>query len=329
MQPPPARRATGERLLLAALALMFCFACIYLACFTAEYATGDNLPPRSQNEVIILFVSGLTIGGALLGRSLRGWMAAVSVGSRLKLAGEAIVAVLLAAVLISPLSNSATMNVLRAEQNSFHTFWLESMARHARLTLAKEDSLVLANRSVFPTTLTAYEPGDKPDRLPNDCIAQFYGKKSVIVKPPVRDATPSEVLALLPGLIGDIRSHDESLKAGLLTPLDMTLSNIEAPSLLVTGQNFSSPWGSVVMTRSKDATTLDFHSVSPAICRELLLGGGQIDGVVRVAGSSKAVDERLAPVSAEAAERACSSDTAVNEATARLIFRNENAQSKH
>src|ERR1700744_3227577 len=203
------------------------------------------------------------------------------------------------------------------------------MARHARLSLAKEDSLALANRRVFPTTLTAYEPGDKPDRLPNDCIAQFYGKKSVIVKPPVRDATPSEVLALLPGLIGDIRSHGESLKAGLLTPLDMTLSNIEAPSLLVTGQNFSSPWGSAVMTRSKDATTLDFHSVSPKVCRELLLGGGQIDGVVRVAGSSKAVDERLAPVSAEAAERACSSDTAVNEAAARLIFRNENAQSKH
>lgn len=321
IQRPPVRKAAWERLLLAVLVLIFSLACTCLAYLTAEYATGGSLPPRSQNETIILLVSGLTISAALLVRALQSWVPPVWTAFpwNLQLAGEAIVAVGMGAVLIFSLSESGTMKLLRSEQNSFHTFWLEGMARHAQLTLATESSLVLARHTVLPTVLSADEIGDQPDRLPNDCIAQFYGKKAVTVKPPIQIATPSEILALLPQLISGIRSRDGSIKTGLVTPSQLAVLNIAVPSLLVAGQSFSSPWGRVVMTRSKLRTTLDFQSVPPNICRELLYQGSRIEGVVRVAGSSRAADERSAPISPEVVEQACSDE----EAVARFIIEND------
>jgi hypothetical protein len=96
-------------------------------------------------------------------------------------------AIALAAVLILPVYNGRTMNLLRSEQKSFHVFWLESMERHARLTLSGEDSLVVARHTVFPTALMAEDLTENPDRLPNDCIARFYGKKAVVVRSEARN----------------------------------------------------------------------------------------------------------------------------------------------
>jgi hypothetical protein len=197
VQPRPARVAVWKRLLLAALVSMFCFACVYLAYFTAEYATGDNLPTRSQNETTILLVSGLTISAVLVARSLRGMVPRLfaAIPREWDSPAGTIIAIVLGAILISPLYKSRTMNLLRSEQKSFDVFWLESMDRHAYLTLSKEDNLVVTNRSVFPTALMAEEMTDNPYRLPNDCIARFYGKKTVVVKPQVKNATPADVPA--------------------------------------------------------------------------------------------------------------------------------------
>jgi hypothetical protein len=320
LQPPPARKGGRERLLLAMLALMFALGCTYLAFFTAEYAMGGPPPPRAQNETTFLLGAGITISAALLVRALqsRGLSGLMAFPSKARLAGEAVVAVALGAALIVPLSNSATMRLLRSEQVSFRTFWLEGMARHAQLSLAKEDSFVLAALTVLPTVLSAGEIGELPDRLPNDCIARFYGKKAVVVKPTVKAGTPAEVLALLPKLISGIRSRNGSIQTGLMTPSQLALLNIDVPALLVAGQNFSSPWGQIVMTRLTNRTTLDFRSVPPDICRELLGEGSRIEGVVGGAGSSRAADERPAPLSPDVAKDACVGE----EAMARLIIEN-------
>lgn len=321
IQPPPARKGVREKLLLAVLASMFSLACTYFAIFTAEYSMGGGLPPRSQNQTIILLGAGLTISAALLVRAFQSWRLSGSVASPAKagLVSQAIAAVMLGAVLIFPLSNSPTTKLLQSEQASFRTFWLEGMARHAQLSLATEDSFVLASHTVLPTVLSAGEIGDKPDRLPNDCIAQFYGKKAVIVQPTVKAGTPSEVLAQLPKLISDIRSHNGSIKPGLVTPSQLALLSIDVPSLLIAGQSFSSPWGQVVVTRLAHTTTVDFHSVPADICRELLYEGSRIEGVVRVAGSGRAASERLAPASPEVVNAACLDE----EPVARLIIEND------
>lgn len=317
IQPPPVRKAGRERIALAVLVMMFCGGCVYLPYVAAQYGMGSSLPPRTQNETVILLVACLTAETALLGRALAGWVTTASINPRIKLAGEAIAAVALGAMLISSLWNGGTMKLLRLEHDFFRTFWLESAARHAQLMMAKEDDLVLAGHSVFPTALMAYELGDQPNRLPNDCVAQFYGKKSVIVKMPVQEATASEVAAVLPKLIGGLRAHHASLKRGLLTPVDVMLSDVEVPSLLVFRQNFSSPWGSVVLAKSKENVTLDFHGVSGNVCRELPVAGSRIDGVAKVAGSSSPTAEKWpAPIGPELAQRACPNDGAV----ARLII---------
>ncbi|MGY3649590.1 hypothetical protein ACVWW2_004881 [Bradyrhizobium sp. LM4.3] len=62
-------------------------------------------------------------------------------------------------------------------------FWLESMERHARLTLSPEQRLVVAQHTAHPTTLMNSDVTDNPGRLPNDCIARFYQKESIVAGP--------------------------------------------------------------------------------------------------------------------------------------------------
>lgn len=316
--PPSSRKAGRERLALAALIMLFCCGCIYVTYFTALYATGAALPPRTQNETVVLFVGCLTICTALLVRSRFDLAESTSIIWRGRSFGEALATIIIGACLIYPLWHGSTAALLRLERDSFHGFWLEGVARHAQLMQAKPGSnLVVAVHKYFPAVLAAYELKDTPGELPNDCVAQFYGVASVVVKPALPDARPSEVLAVLSNLIRDIRSHDMALKPGLLAPLNLNLANIAVPPLLVTLQNFASPWGRVTMTKLRDGTvTLDFFSVTPAICSELLAGGSRINGVRRVAGSSRAAAEMQAPVNAEMAERSCANE----EGTARLIF---------
>ena len=185
MQPEPVKVSAWNRRLLAVLVPIFSLACGYLAYFIHQYATGIRLAMRAQNEAVILLVFSLTISTVLLARAFRepilGFVARMS-GQRESFAGAAI-PVVLAAVLILPLYYSKTSRVLRSEQGSFHAFWLESMGRHSRLMLSPERNLVVAKHNVFPTALMGGDMTDDPDRLPNDCIAHYYGKDSVVIEP--------------------------------------------------------------------------------------------------------------------------------------------------
>lgn len=174
-----------NRRVLAALLPVFCLACGYLAYFTHQYATGIRLVPRAQNQAIILLVCGLTMSVMLLARayhdSIRQILVNMVPRRRESLIGSAI-PVLAVVILIPALHYSKTSKLLRSEHSSFQTFWLESMARHAALSLSKEQDLVVEKHSVLPSALMAGDLTADPTRLPNDCVARFYHKKTLVIK---------------------------------------------------------------------------------------------------------------------------------------------------
>jgi Family of unknown function (DUF6056) len=181
-QPKPVSVSGRNRMLLAALVVIFCLACGYLAYFTHQYATGLRLVARAQNEATILLMAGLTLSVAVLARTFR--ETSLFVVPRLTIyLPRSTFPVLLTAVLTLPIYFGKTAKLLRSEQNSFHTFWLESMERNARLTLSTEANLTVTRHVVFPTALMGGDVTDDPRHLPNDCIARFYEKKTVVASP--------------------------------------------------------------------------------------------------------------------------------------------------
>jgi hypothetical protein len=134
--------------------------------------------------MVMLLVCGLTISTVMLARASRDWL-------RLKLAliipqqdgpGSTLVPLVIAvALVLPPLFFSKTARLIRAEQGSFRTFWIESMYRHQRLGLSTPADIVLPPHTVFPVTLMGGDITDDATRLPNDCIARFYGKNTLVV----------------------------------------------------------------------------------------------------------------------------------------------------
>jgi hypothetical protein len=130
-----------------------------------------------------LLITGLTISAALLARSLRFRIVEAGIFNRHVRTANVLIPFTLALSLAFPLYDSKISKLLRSEQASFHTFWLESMQRHTRLMLPSGPDLILARLIALPTTLVSSDLGDDPHRLPNDCVARFYGKNTVALAP--------------------------------------------------------------------------------------------------------------------------------------------------
>jgi cation diffusion facilitator CzcD-associated flavoprotein CzcO len=75
-----------------------------------------------------------------------------------------------------------TWDLFRVQRPTFETFWLESMQRHANISLSKASDIVVPSRTVRPSLLMQEDLTDNPHRLPNDCVAAFYGKSSVVMR---------------------------------------------------------------------------------------------------------------------------------------------------
>jgi hypothetical protein len=172
-----------QRRLLATAIVIFCLGCGYFAYFTHQYATGVYMVERAQNQVMVFVLAGLTIAAALLAedfrRPLRRYLS-----DRIGLRRSLVLAPMIFLLFFVPLYYSKTSSLLRAERDSFRTFWLESIQRHTLLSFSTEQDLVVAKHRSLPTVLAGSDVTDDPDRLPNDCIAGFYGKRSVIAGPP-------------------------------------------------------------------------------------------------------------------------------------------------
>jgi hypothetical protein len=149
--------------------------CVYGVNFVGYYATGEYLAFRARNEVIVLLVVGSTCAVGLVASVLAdAWRTknpAIHAG-----------ALLACGLLCLTAFSGRAMLALSSERSQLDVFWLESMARHALLKLDPSADIVVPNRTVRPSVLMAEDLTENPNRLPNDCVAAFYGKRSVIMR---------------------------------------------------------------------------------------------------------------------------------------------------
>jgi hypothetical protein len=94
-----------------------------------------------------------------------------------------VAALVFCGIALLPLLNGRAWVAVSAQRHEFKTFWLESLQRHAFLSLTKEQNVVVQDRTVKPSVLMSADLHQDPGRLPNDCVAIFYRKKSVILQP--------------------------------------------------------------------------------------------------------------------------------------------------
>jgi hypothetical protein len=189
VQPEQTEVPDRKRKLLAAGVALVSLGCGYFEYFVHQFATGNRLVERAQNEALIFVLFGLTMSVVLLARSFRDpirqrlevLVPPRSLAAALVPAGVAILAIV-------PLYYSSNATLLRVEQASFRAFWLEAIERHVNLTLSTERSLTIPKYRATPSALTSFDVTDDPTRLPNDCIARFYGRDAVTAR---RDVPPS------------------------------------------------------------------------------------------------------------------------------------------
>ncbi|WP_456671967.1 DUF6056 family protein [Bradyrhizobium sp. LM2.9] len=178
--PQPNYVSSRNRKVLAAGVALIGLGGAYFGYFVHQYATGNRLVGRAQNEVLVFVLFSLTMSAALFARAYRDRICKLVTASSVM--GVA-VPLIFGASLAVALHYSKVGMQIRSERDGFSVFWLESMERHARLTLSPEQRLVVAQHTAHPTTLMNSDVTDNPGRLPNDCIARFYQKESIVAGP--------------------------------------------------------------------------------------------------------------------------------------------------
>ncbi|MCK1585496.1 hypothetical protein IVB03_39570 [Bradyrhizobium sp. 168] len=165
-QASPAKRV----LLLAGGIVLLVIGCAYAAYFVAFFATGEDLATRGRNEVIVLLLVGISCAVAMIGRIFRvlpRWHVRV-------------VALIGCAAMSVFLFNGRALVAVNRERPQFVAFWKETMERHALLQTSAAPAVVVSERSVKPSVLMSADLTGDPTRMPNDCVAAFYSKTSVI-----------------------------------------------------------------------------------------------------------------------------------------------------
>ncbi|MCK1479333.1 hypothetical protein IVB27_32485 [Bradyrhizobium sp. 197] len=150
-------------------------ACSFVTWFVAYYATGEMLAQRARNETEVFIVMSLTFATMAVSRFAAQFLPARPSNVR----G---VGILICALLCLPLVNSRAMTLYRTERSSFATFWLESVQRHATISLSQRGDITVPARTARPSLLMQEDLTADPSRLPNDCVAAYYRKKSVIMR---------------------------------------------------------------------------------------------------------------------------------------------------
>ncbi|MEH2550418.1 hypothetical protein V1283_007063 [Bradyrhizobium sp. AZCC 2262] len=174
MSPKPVRLLPAAVVVIGIPALFLL--CSFITFFIAYYATGELLALRARNEIEVFIIASLTISVAGIARFAGQFLPSRPL--QMQTAG-----IILSALLCVHLLGSPTMAILKTERPTFNTFWLESVHRHASIALSGENDIVVPNRTVRPSLLMQEDLTDNPGRLPNDCVAAFYGRKSVIMQP--------------------------------------------------------------------------------------------------------------------------------------------------
>jgi hypothetical protein len=149
-------------------------ACSFVTWFIAHYATGEMLALRARNEIEVVIIMCLTFSTLMLAQ-LAAQFLPPDRPSYVKSAG-----IILCLALSFNLVNTKVMGLMQSERATFDTFWLESVQRHAAISLSKASDIVVTSRTVRPSLLIQEDLTDNPSRLPNDCVAFFYRKNTVV-----------------------------------------------------------------------------------------------------------------------------------------------------
>ena len=173
----PSRKIEWRKALLFSSGTILLFlGCTFIAWFAAYYATGEILALRARNEVFVMIVISLTCSVMLLSQMIGQWV------TTSRPVWLQIVGAIGGGILCLSLLNARSMTLLHSERPQFDTFWLESLSRHASLKLSPDADIVVPRRTARPTVLMEEDLTENPARLPNDCVAAFYGKKSVVMR---------------------------------------------------------------------------------------------------------------------------------------------------
>lgn len=305
MSKPEWRQARLRCLIVVNIYLLFGAAlCAYVAHFIGRYAAAENLASRARNEVIGLLIASLTFSVCFasnwLGARLRHVLPRTApLGSTL---AAPLIVLALSGASWWALSDGAASQRLDRDRASVGTFWLESMARHARLSLSGDSDVVVSPLLVFPPLLANQDLVESADRLPNDCIARFYEKKAVRL----RIEPPAEFLATLSKFLPSLRRAIGQMPAGEIRLSDLNNRSIEVPEKLVQGTNLSTPWGAMRLVKEGPLVQFDLDRLPASICVPLYRGLGDVRGIDKIEPTSLAGGFENTPVSEESAVKACS-----------------------
>lgn len=171
--PSMIRYGRHDTVLLGCLLLLI-IGCTFVGCFVGYYATGEDLATRGRNEMIVLMLTGLTCFAMLASRALE---------NHVSIRGPApvLAATIACGLLCLPLRDGRSMLLLNSEYAQFNQFRIESMNRNIFLKSVMGTDIVVPDRTVRPTVLMSADLTENPNHLPNDCVATYYGKTSVIM----------------------------------------------------------------------------------------------------------------------------------------------------
>lgn len=179
-EPEPVKSPPANGKMLALGIIAICLACCYFEYFTHRYATGFRLVERAQNEALILLLFGLMLGVRLWVRAHRAPLREQLSASRYSsFFGPVALPTGLGLLLIAALGFSSTTSLLRKQWQDLYPYWQESVARHILLTTSPEQMVAVPRHKWTPSLLMTSDVTAHADRLPNDCIARYYGKSAI------------------------------------------------------------------------------------------------------------------------------------------------------
>jgi hypothetical protein len=156
---------------------------VFTSYFIGTYSTGDVLALRARNEVVAVATVVFAISIVSVVQAVAG--AVLQFQKREMPRTAMVLALLLAAYgtsLIRAIREAPTYSLLNEEWPQLAQYWRESSARNDLLSTTQETDVVVPRRTVTPRLLIGDELKETtPYQLPNDCIARFYGKKTVLL----------------------------------------------------------------------------------------------------------------------------------------------------
>lgn len=149
---------------------------VFVSYFIGAFGTGEVIALRARNELLVVFAMSMTASTFILVRLV--------VADRLAfLASYRIWIIAIGTLFILPVRYAKNYQTIRSEWPELATFWQESMTRDLHLNQSRKITEAVPERSVTPSLLMGEELKKVPFTLPNDCVAVYYGKDTVVLAP--------------------------------------------------------------------------------------------------------------------------------------------------